>query len=113
MPEAMNRHKPVDRIKFPTMEELKKVKEKIIPLENKIRSLRNKVGTVKRTEKKHTERRIDITIKDLAKPNRKKELMKVLSEINDPHYAVALIVHLEAVLAQLEPDFESYTPKRE
>jgi len=104
----------IDRIKLPTMEELKKIEETVIPLEQKLQSLKYKLNNVKRTEKQKRERLQNetVSIRDLAQPSKKKQLMKVLSEINDPYYIDALIVQLEARSEQLDPDYQSYTPKR-
>ena len=48
--------------------------------------------------------------KSLQKPG-KKQWLKFISEIDDPHYCEALITQLEARKHQLGPDFKSYTPQ--
>jgi len=53
-----------------------------------------------------------LNMSHLAEKSKKKELFKVINEINDSHYIEALIVQLEARKEQLEPDFKSYTPEK-
>jgi len=53
-----------------------------------------------------------INIGQLAKKRKKKELLKIINEIDDPYYIEALIVQLEAKREQLLPEFQSYMPNR-
>ena len=53
-----------------------------------------------------------LNISDLSQRRKKKELFKIINQIDDPHYIEALIIQLEARKEQLEPDFMSYTPKK-
>ena len=53
-----------------------------------------------------------LNLNDLSQQRIKKQLLKAISLIDDPSFCEAMIIQLEARKEQLNPDFESYTPKK-